>query len=138
LRTWQVSVVFLFALVVFSLFGGVASAHHSRAGFDTDEKITTLKGTVTEFRFRNPHVVVFFDVKDASGKVVNWSGEFSSVRSMISEGMGRDTLKLGEELAITVIPAKEGRPQALVIKIVRANGNVAIDLTARRGLLRAQ
>ena len=53
------------------LISGAAFAHHGAAGYDSN-KLTTLKGTVTEFRFQNPHAQIFLDVKDSSGKVQNW------------------------------------------------------------------
>jgi hypothetical protein len=51
------------ALVAFSfilisaILGGVAYAHHSQAGFETPDKAKALKGTVVEYRWRNPHVL---------------------------------------------------------------------------------
>jgi hypothetical protein len=121
-------------MVVCSLLGGVVSAHHSRAGYDTDDKITTLKGIVTEVKWRNPHVFIIWSVKDDKGNVVPWTGEFSSPSTMISEGLSKDTFKPGDEVAVTVIPAKAGTPQGLVIKMVRPDGRVVIDLSQRRGL----
>jgi len=65
---------------------------------------------------------------------VQWVGEFSSPSTMISEGLSKDTFKAGDEVAVTVIPAKAGTPQGLVIKMVRPDGKVVIDLSQRRGL----
>jgi hypothetical protein len=121
-------------IVVVSLPGGVVLAHHSRAGYDTEDKITTLKGLITEFHWRNPHVILIWGVKDDKGNVVQWTGEFSAISTMLSEGLKRDTFKPGDEIAVTFIPAKAGKPQALVIKIVRPDGRVVIDLSQRRGL----
>lgn len=134
MRTPRALAVAFAVMAAFSLFGGVVSAHHSRAGYDTDDKITTLKGIVTEVRWRNPHVFMFWGVRDDKGNVVQWTGEFSSPNTMISEGLSRDTFKPGDEIAVTVIPAKAGTPQGLVIKIVRPDGKVVIDLSQRRGL----
>jgi hypothetical protein len=54
---------------------------------------------------------------------------------MISEGLSRDTFKPGDPLTVTFMPTKTGTPQGLVIKIVRPDGNVVLDLSERRGLL---
>jgi len=125
----------VFAVVaVFSLLGGEVSGHHSRAGYDTDDKITTLKGTVTEFQWRNPHVFLVWAVKDDKGNDLRWTGEFSSPSTMISEGLSRNSFRPGDELAITFIPARAGTPQGLVVKIVKPDGRVVIDLSQRRGL----
>ena len=134
MRTPRASAVALVVMVVCSLPGGVVSAHHSRAGYDTDDKITTLKGIVTESKWRNPHVFIVWGVKDDKGNVVPWTGEFSSVSTMISEGLSKDTFKPGDEVAVTFIPARAGTPQGLVIKMVRPDGKVVLDLSQRRGL----
>lgn len=134
MKTSRALAVAFAVMAVFSLLGGVVSAHHSRAGYDTDDKITTLKGIVTEVKWRNPHVFIIWGVKDDKGNVVQWVGEFSSPSTMISEGLSKDTFKPGDEIAVTVIPAKAGTPQGLVIKMVRPDGRVVIDLSQRRGL----
>jgi len=121
-------------VAAFSVLGGVVSAHHSRAGYDTDDKITTMKGVISQVQWRNPHVFILWGVRDDKGNVVQWTGEFSSPSTMISEGLSRDTFKPGDEVAVTVIPAKAGTPQGLVIKMVRPDGRVVIDLSQRRGL----
>ena len=51
---------FISGLVLFLAAGALAIAHHGLAAFDQTTKIT-LKGTVTAFRFVNPHAVVEFD-----------------------------------------------------------------------------
>ena len=134
MRTPRALAVRFAVVVVFSLLGGVVSAHHSRAGYDTDDKITTQKGVVTEVRWRNPHVFIIWGVRDDRGNVVQWTGEFSSPSTMLSEGLSKDTFKPGDEVAVTFIPARAGTPQGLVIKMVRPDGKVVIDLSQRRGL----
>ena len=134
MRTPRALAVALAVMVEFSLPGGVVSAHHSRAGYDTDDKITTVKGIVTEFQWRNPHVYIIWSVKDDKGNVAPWTGEFSSPSTMLSEGLSKGTFNVGDEIAITFIPARAGTPQGLVIKIVRPDGRVVIDLSQRRGL----
>jgi Family of unknown function (DUF6152) len=54
------------------------SAHHGLARFDTTH-IVEMKGTVTDFRWTNPHAYVYADLKDAHGKVANWSLECGSL-----------------------------------------------------------
>ena len=127
---------FVFAVLVVSLmFAGVVSAHHGRAGYDTAGTGKAVKGVVSEYRWLNPHVFIVWDAKDEQGNVVKWTGEFSSPSSMLSEGMSKNTFKPGDEIVVTVIPAKAGQPYGLVLKIVRANGTVAVDLSQRRGIL---
>jgi hypothetical protein len=116
--------------------GAPVSAHHSRAGYDqAKDKLPTLNGVVAEVIWRNPHVYLTWDSKDEKGTVVRWTGEFSSPATMLSEGLSRDTFKPGDALTFTFMPTKAGTPQGLVIRIVRPDGKVVIDLSERRGLL---
>ena len=136
MRTGRPSAVAFAVVVVAFLLGAAASAHHSRAGYDpAKERLTTQNGVVTAVIWRNPHVYINWDANDEKGTVVHWTGELSSPSTMISEGLSRDTFKPGDPLTVTFMPTKAGTPQGLVIKMVRPDGRVVIDLSERRGLL---
>ena len=108
-----------------ALFGGIVAAHHSQTGFDPNAAPTEVKGTVAEYRWRNPHVLLFWDAKDKEGKVERWVVEFASVSTSLSNGMAKDTFKAGEEITATCIRARAGGPVcAQVKKIVRADGSL--------------
>jgi hypothetical protein len=113
-----------FACISVVLFGGAVAAHHSQPGFNPNTKPIELKGTVAEYRWRNPHVLFFWDVKDANGKVVRWVGEFPSVPSAIARGMTKDTFKVGEAVTVTGIPATAGTPALQLRTVVKADGAV--------------
>ena len=87
---------------------GVASAHHGTATSYDQKKWVTIKGTVSEFLWRNPHSALFLDVKDESGKVVNYSIEMFSPILMVKAGYTRDVFKVGDEVAIDVHPSLAG------------------------------
>jgi len=91
----------------------------------------TLKGIVAEFKWRNPHVFIVWDVKDSNGKVVQWIGELSSVNTMLSMGMTRNSLKVGDEIVVTGVPAKAGTPESVIRKIVKSDGGVVVDMGQR-------
>jgi hypothetical protein len=105
----------------FVLTQGSASAHHGYAAFDTSAEVT-LKGTVTDFHFTNPHCVVEFDVKDEKGQVQNWKAELTSANHLVPKGWSETTVQAGDELAITGYRAKNGAPSLWVNKIRMANG----------------
>ena len=88
----------------------VAVAHHGTAASYDQKKIVTVKGTVSEFLWRNPRSALFLDVKDESGKVVNWSIEMFSPILMVKAGYTRDVFKTGDEVAIDVHPSLAGEP----------------------------
>jgi Family of unknown function (DUF6152) len=114
------------ALAFAATFGAAVAAHHSRPGLDPNDPAIVLKGTVGEYRWKNPHVLFFWDVKDERGNVVRWVGEFGSVASSIARGMNKNTFKVGEEVAVTAIPSRAGTPVAILTKIVRADGTTVV------------
>ena len=126
MRNQRVILIVVFALVIgFTMFGGVVSAHHSRAGYG--DKDQTLRGVVAEYKWKNPHVFIVWDVKDNDGKVVQWVGELSSVNTMLSLGMTKNSLKVGDEIIFTGITAKAGTPQMVIRNAKKADGTVAIE-----------
>jgi len=113
-------------VVVFPMLSGVVFAHHSRAHYGTEE--STTKGIVLEYKWRNPHVFVVWDVKDQNGKATQWVGEMASVTSMIADGMTKDSLKPGDEVVVIAFPSRNpGSSEALIKKITKADGTVVVD-----------
>ena len=111
------------AAVIASLTSLSLLAHHGRgASFDMNKQVT-LKGTVSRVDWRNPHVVIHMDVKDAAGTVVTWAFENAGVSQMAQAGYNRNTLKLGQEITAVVNPAANGSPTAIVVKVVLADGS---------------
>ena len=90
-----------------------AAAHHGTGTYDSSKSVT-LSGVVTEFAFVNPHVALYFDVKDATGKVVNWAIEMNSPGVLRRAGWTKATFKAGDQITITVRPAKAGTPVGLI------------------------
>jgi hypothetical protein len=131
MKIHRVSAIVVFALVAVVLTAGIpAAAHHSRAGiYESPDKRIEMKGVITEWRWRNPHVFLVWNAKDDKGNVVEWVGELSSITSMVSEHMTRNSFKGGEEVTVTVVPARSGAPQGQLIKIVMADGKVPLDRT---------
>src|SRR6266478_10177259 len=84
-------------------------AHHGTAALDTGKEVT-LKGTVTEWFWANPHCFLQFDVKDDSGNVVHWVAEASNPPDMINHGWTKGALKDGDHVTVTLIPVKYGKP----------------------------
>ena len=120
------TVAVLALVVVFPILTGVVSAHHSRAHYGTEE--ATTKGTVLEYKWRNPHVFVVWEVKDQTGKNTQWVGEMASVTSMIADGMTKNSLKAGDEVTVISFPSKNpGSTEALIKKITKADGTVVVD-----------
>lgn len=97
-------------LVMLALAAVPAFAHHGGAGYDT--KTILLSGTVKQFQFTNPHSWIQVDVKDASGKVVEWSVEWGSPNSLTREGIHPSTFPVGAKVTFKVHPVKSASPLA--------------------------
>ena|SRR5207245_2657540 len=85
------------------------AAHHGTAVYDTS-KTVTVKGTVTEYVWANPHVYVKVDAKDDSGNTMHWALEAQNPISETEVGWTKNTFKPGDEVEVEVKPAKNGRP----------------------------
>jgi hypothetical protein len=110
-------------LFILSIFITSLYAHHGRgATFDMNKRVT-LKGTVSKVDWRNPHVVIWMDVKDQAGKVTTWGFENAGVSQLAQEGYNRNTLKIGQEITAVVNPAANGSPTAIVVKVILADGS---------------
>jgi hypothetical protein len=97
-------------------------AHHgTNVSYDMSKHIT-MKATVAEFVWSNPHCQLYFDVKDDKGNVVKWGGEMNSPGVLARAGWTRHELKAGDEITITVSPSKAGTHVGVVSKIVLSNG----------------
>jgi hypothetical protein len=99
-------------------------AHHGGAIYDTKNPVT-LKGVVTDFEWTNPHVQIYFDVKDDKGAVAHWACETLSPGKLArGSGWTKDSLKPGDQITITLNPAKAGTTVGGLRKIVFADGKV--------------
>ena len=100
------AVVFMLALLVLSV---PLSAHHGAASYDTG-KMVTVTGTVTEYLWANPHVLVKVDVKDDSGNIKHWVIEAWNPVTQTSRGWTKNTFKAGDEVSVEVTPARNNQP----------------------------
>jgi Family of unknown function (DUF6152) len=95
-------------LLVISVWGGAASAHHSFAMFD-QATTKTLVGTVKEVQWTNPHIWVQVLVPDAkTGTPTEWSVEGGSPNGLTRQGWRRSSIKEGDAIEITIHPLKDG------------------------------
>src|SRR5947209_17114244 len=85
------------------------AAHHGTAVYDTS-KTVTVKGTVTEYVWSNPHVLVKVDARDDSGKVAHWVLEAWNPVTQSSRGWTKNTFKPRDEVSLDIWPAKNNQP----------------------------
>src|SRR6202049_428008 len=114
-----VSVTMIFGLLFVS---GSLFAHHGEANYDTT-KVVSVKGTVTDFQFINPHVQIALDVKNDKGEIEKWAGEARSP-SMLGRigGWDKNTIKVGGVISAGGHRTRNGTNFLRLLKIVLPDG----------------
>ncbi len=108
-------------------------AHHGTGVSYDASKPVTLEGTVTEFRYANPHPQLYFDVTDAKGEAVHWSGEFyPNPAQLVQGGWGKKrseaALTPGTKITITLAPSRAGTPVGAILKLLNGKGEVLLGV----------
>ncbi|OFW02296.1 MAG: hypothetical protein A3J29_22930 [Acidobacteria bacterium RIFCSPLOWO2_12_FULL_67_14b] len=100
---------------------GQALAHHSFAAEFDAQKPLKLTGAVTKVEWSNPHIWFFMDVKNEDGTVTNWGFEMGSPNSLLRSGWKRDSMKLGDVVAVEASRARDGSNNANAHSVVLAS-----------------
>jgi hypothetical protein len=101
-----------------------AFAHHSFAVFFDDQKIIQVTGSVTDFRFTNPHAIISFSVKSAQGQIEPWRAETNAVTLLRRRGWTKDSLTIGEVITVEGWQARDGSKYMRMRTVKRADGTV--------------
>lgn len=111
--------------VLVGLFAGSVPvfAHHGNASYDFAKTIT-LKGTVTQWLWSNPHCLLRFDAKDDKGEVQHWVTEASSPVDLLRIGWSSAAFKPGDEITIDVMPSKNGVPVGRIRQVTLSDGTI--------------
>src|SRR5712692_3028373 len=98
-------------------------AHHGTAAYDT-KNIVTVKGTMTDFRFINPHVQLYFDVKNDKGEVEEWQAELTAPNKLSRAGWDKHTLKPGDSITASGYVDKGDGHTMWIRNLIGPNGEV--------------
>ena len=101
-----------------------AAAHHSFAVFFDDTKSVSVSGSVTAFRFTNPHAIIEITRKTPQGQIETWRGETNAVTLLRRRGWTAESLKVGEMVTIDGWPSRDGTNYLRVRRVVRSDGTV--------------
>ena len=119
--TLSVSRAFVGATVAV-LASATLAAHHGNASFDTSKQVT-LKGTVTEWIWANPHCFLKIDAMDDTGIVRNWALETQNPIAMTQRGWSRKAFNIGDQVSVVLEAVKNGAPIGRIVRITLADGS---------------
>ena len=115
-------------------WGVVALAHHSFAMFD-QSKMLSLKGTVHDFQWTNPHSFIDLDVPGPRGGVVLWKIELNSPNNLERQGWHEHTMLAGDKVTVVINPLRDGQKGGLFVSVTLPGGKVLNDPTRlKRGV----
>ena len=112
----------VFALVLLGLtVSRPMFAHHSSSAFDLDHPIS-LKGTVNNFEWSNPHTFIYLDVKNDDGSVDQWRIEGNSPNMLSRAGWKKEMIKVGDTVTVSGGPAKNKTKVMRLATLTLADG----------------
>ena len=116
--TRKLAASFIFVTLSLLAIGMPLLAHHGTAGvYDFTQRITT-KAVVKEYIWANPHVQVYFTLKNDKGEEQTWGIETVSPGNALANGWTKKTFKAGDELLVSLVPAKGDRTFGTCAQIV--------------------
>jgi hypothetical protein len=105
------------AVAGFLMVGAQLQAHHAVASvYDLNTEVV-LEGQLTKLNFRNPHSNLEFAVPNADGTTTQWVLTTASIQVLTRAGVNRTSIKPGETLKITILPARNGNPAGFIRRL---------------------
>ena len=109
-------------LGVLVLAAGVGYAHHSAPVFYKIDERTTVSGTVTDFRFSNPHAILKLEVVGADGEKQVWTAETTSPSILRRRGWSQTSFKPGDKVKLEGMPSLDGSYLMRITRAFREDG----------------
>ncbi|MCP5146087.1 MAG: hypothetical protein H6978_14860 [Gammaproteobacteria bacterium] len=125
----KLKAVMTLGLALMAAYTTQAVAHHSFAVHFVADKLVKVEGEVTDFKFRNPHGVLTFQVKQPDGSMAEWRAETNSPNVLRRRGWSPNSLKAGESVTVEGYPARDGTNYMRIFQVVKTDGTT---LTAQR------
>ncbi|HVY34704.1 MAG TPA: DUF6152 family protein [Caulobacteraceae bacterium] len=114
------------ALGLATAFGGSAFAHHAFNMYDNNV-YSKMTGTVTNFRWANPHTMIEFMVLGADGKETKWTAECSPTNMLRLHGWTLGSLKAGDKIDFVIHPNRNGANYGLLVSAGFPDGRKLTD-----------
>jgi hypothetical protein len=101
--------------------GAAAQAHHAVASVYDLNKEIVLQGELTKLNFRNPHSNLLLAVPNEDGSTTEWVLTTASLQVLTRAGVNSSSIKTGELLKVTVLPARNGNPAGFIRRLELAD-----------------
>lgn len=118
----------------FAVLGGLLTvgiqvqAHHAVASvYDLNTEVV-LEGQLTKLNFRNPHSNLLLEVPNADGTTTEWVLTTASTQVLTRAGVDRSSIKPGETLKITVLPARNGNPAGFIRRLELGDREISLSI----------
>lgn len=111
------------------LIGAQSQAHHAVAGVYDLNKEIVLQGDLVEVNIRNPHSNLVLAVASDDGKSkTEWVLTTASIQTLARAGINRSSLKAGDSLRITALPALNGNPAGFIRRLELSDRDVQLEI----------
>jgi hypothetical protein len=109
------------------VLGATIDAHHAISAIYDNSKPMTVRGTVTEFQFINPHPFVMMEVVDERGRAQTWQLEMDNRFELVAIGMTADSIKRGDHVVVTGGPARSRSNGLYVLRLDRESDGLRYE-----------
>jgi hypothetical protein len=124
----KISVYGMLALGGCLLVGVQSQAHHAVAGVYDLNKEIVLQGELVEVNIRNPHSNLVLAVPGENGSKTEWVLTTASIQTLARAGINRSSLKAGDALRITALPALNGNPAGFIRRLELSDRDVQLEI----------
>lgn len=124
----------ILAVITTGFYFHSSYAHHSTAATFTEDRTTTIEGVITDFKFRNPHVIIYIDVSNDDGSVTNWMSEGGAATGWRRVGWNASTLNTGDKLRVSGYATIDGSPMVWIREMAyldKTSNEVMANLSGR-------
>ena len=101
-------------LAAIVITGRSLQAHHAVAGVYDLNKEVVLEGRLKKLNFANPHASIELTVPNKDGTFTDWVLTTASITTLTREGINKTSMKPGEILKVTILPARNGNPAGFI------------------------
>jgi len=109
------------------LMAGVGlEAHHAVAGVYDLNKEVVLEGRLKKLNFTNPHASIELTVPNKDGTFTEWKLTTASITTLTREGINKTSMKPGEILKVTILPARNGNPAGFIRNLQLGDRNIKL------------